>query len=83
MSATGYGYTMPGMQIYPVGAYDSPSGDVGVPIATPRGLQGPGVSANVAYSGSVDVNSALLIFAILYFGTVGALHFMSNRAGRI
>jgi hypothetical protein len=71
----------PGMQVYPV-TPDAPSGVSDLPQGGQL-LNSQAGGLSVAYSAHVDVTTALVIFALCYFGAVGGLHYLSNAAGKI
>ena len=76
-------YNMPGMEYYPM-VVDAPSGTADMPLADGGSLlSGTGLGGSVSYSASFDVGTAILIFAVLWFGSVGALHMLSNVADRV
>jgi hypothetical protein len=74
-------YSMPGMEYYPT-VLDAPTGGADMP-SNVTAFTGGGLHASGSYSGSFDVGTAILIFAVLWFGSVGALHALSNAADKL
>lgn len=75
-------YSMPGMEYYPQ-VIDAPTGGADVPTAPGSLFGGSGIRASGSYSGSFDVGTAIIIWAVLWFGAVGALHLLSNAADKV
>jgi hypothetical protein len=75
-------YNMPGMEYYPM-VIDAPSAGSDLPSGPSSILAGTGLSGSMSYNASFDVGTAILIFAVLWFGSVGALHALSNVADRV
>jgi hypothetical protein len=75
-------YAMPGMEYYPV-VTDAPTGGADLPVSSGSLFSGAGISASGSYSGSFDVGTAIIIFAVLWFGSVGALHLLSNASDKL
>ena len=71
-------YGPPGMSIYPI-VPDLPSGTADYPAIA----QSPALSGSVQYAASFNVGTALVIFAVLWFGSVAALHYVSSAAGKV
>jgi hypothetical protein len=75
-------YGMPGMEYYPQ-VIDAPTGGADLPVQSGGFFSGGGISASGSYSGSFDVGTAIIIFAVLWFGSVGALHLLSNASDKL
>lgn len=76
-------YGMPGMEYYPDVTDAPPTGGYDLPTVQAGMFGGTGIRASGSYSGSFDVGTAIVIFAVLWFGAVGALHLISNAADKV